>query len=380
MNSVLQQFYGSLLIMRSPAPVPINKGGSNYKSEVAHLTYFPRDAYHEWLGVCEAIVHAGGDALFLFEKVDDVFLDHKSLHIDGDGNIYPCDSTQPLDNIAHVNTGRVFTANGPWIISEGSQLKALLPNMLSHRTQEIPYYKSLLTAIAQSSKQTLVLQENPYTWEGLADIAVLGNHALLTYMIKGHYDENVSEKSMRSCYEGLIFAADFAGLEPHERLFAELIYPHFHGDTVHFTIKTQTGDYIVQYPQGLWHDCAETAQQSLGQETRILIDHKDAVTYYAGNSRQVCNTLLVAQGVSDTFLKKMHATHLKTHELTFEQLFGKAGGGPGCLTLPLPNNLVFDDDMPCRFTVQKNNAWAHLHRIPQTVSVDPAYFQGKHRG
>ncbi len=41
--------------MRPPVPATVNKAGANYKSEVAHLSYSPRRAYDEWLGICEGI-------------------------------------------------------------------------------------------------------------------------------------------------------------------------------------------------------------------------------------------------------------------------------------------------------------------------------------
>ena len=34
--------------------------------------------------------------------------------------------------------------------------------------------------------------------------------------------------------QGVTFAADAAGVPTSARIYAELVYPHFHGDTVHF--------------------------------------------------------------------------------------------------------------------------------------------------
>src|SRR5688572_23912223 len=83
----LREVYGSLLVVRPPVPVTVNKAGANYKSEVPHLVYSPRRAYDEWLGICEAILQAGGDAIFDFEPEDEPFLDQGNLAIAPDGTI-----------------------------------------------------------------------------------------------------------------------------------------------------------------------------------------------------------------------------------------------------------------------------------------------------
>ena len=83
--SILGDVYGDLLIVRPPVPATCNKAGANYKSEVAHLEYSPRRAYDEWLSILDAIVACGGDAIYELEAVDEPFLDHPALEVDGDG-------------------------------------------------------------------------------------------------------------------------------------------------------------------------------------------------------------------------------------------------------------------------------------------------------
>jgi hypothetical protein len=92
----LADVYGDLLIVRPPVPATVNKAGANYKSEDTHLDYSPRRAYDEWLSILDAIVQSGGDALYQFEAVDDPFLDHAALHVDGDGAIHPAGSRETL--------------------------------------------------------------------------------------------------------------------------------------------------------------------------------------------------------------------------------------------------------------------------------------------
>src|SRR5512135_1487481 len=132
----LRDVYGELLIVRPPVPATVNKAGANYKSEVTHLDYSPRRAYDEWLSILDAIVASGGDAVYQFERVDDPFLDHDALEVDAGGAIHPAGSREVLGQMAEVMTGRVFAANGPWVTTRPGALRAVMPNMLSHRRAE----------------------------------------------------------------------------------------------------------------------------------------------------------------------------------------------------------------------------------------------------
>ena len=75
----------------------------------------------------------------------------------------------------------------------------------------------------------------------MADVAVVGDRVVLTYAVPGHYDRDTTPKSSRSTREGVAFAADFAGVPEDARIYAELVYPHFHGDTVHFGARPASG-------------------------------------------------------------------------------------------------------------------------------------------
>ncbi len=226
--------YGSLLVVRPPVPATVNKAGANYKSEVTHREYSPRRAYDEWLTICDGIIACGGDALFEYEARDEAMLDVGDLTVDGDGNIAAAGSSEVITNIAEVMTGRVFTANGPWVVCDDTRLRAVMPNMLEHRRMEAPYYRGLLASIAEAGGYDLGIAENPHRWEGMADVAVVGKKVVLTYAVAGHYDEGLEPKSSRSSREGVSFAADAVGVAEDNCVFAELVYPHFHGDTVHF--------------------------------------------------------------------------------------------------------------------------------------------------
>jgi len=377
----LDNFYGPLLVVRPPVPATMNKAGANYKSEVAHLEYSPRRAFDEWLSICDAITGFGGDALFDFEPVDDPLLDRGDLEVDGDGAIRPLGSRELLARMDEVMTGRVFTANGPWLVADGKTLRGAMPHMLPHRRAEAPYYRDLLGRIAELGGYELDLRDTPHRWEGLADVAVVGDKVVLTYTVAGHYDAGLPAKTPRSSREGVDFAADLAGVPASARIHAELVYPHFHGDTVHFGARPAgSSPVLVEYPGGLWEQGGARVAAALGPDRIVAIDRHDAVEMYAGNSRQVEGGVLCPDGVSESFISAMQRLGLEVARVPLFELFGKAGGGPACATLYLPRNLALPADAPVRYSARRAEARARRERLPERLLVDPAFFAGRARG
>jgi hypothetical protein len=377
----LLDVYGDLLIVRPPVPATCNKAGANYKSEVAHLDYSPRRAYDEWLSILDAIVACGGDAIYQFEACDEPLLDHDSLEVDADGAVRPAGSREVLANMADVMTGRVFAANGPWVTTAPGRLRAVMPNMLAHRRSEETYYRELLAALADACQLALDVTPNPHRWEGMADVATVGDRVVLTYAVPGHYDATTTPKSSRSTREGVAFAADSAGVPDDARIYAELVYPHFHGDTVHFGARpTSRPPVLVQYAGGLWGDGAAVAARALGQDLIVPIGRDDAVDAYAGNSRQVAGGVLVPDGVSPAFVAAIERLGLTTHRVPLFELFGKAGGGPACATLYLPKSLTLPAALPLRYSATKTAVRRRRERIPAVLRVDREFFAGKRRG
>jgi hypothetical protein len=337
-KSPLADVYGALLIVRPPVPATLNKAGANYKSEVAHLAYSPRRAYDEWLSILDAITACGGDAVYQFEAVDEPLLDHAALEVDGDGAIHPAGSREVVGRIDDVMTGRVFAANGPWVTVVDRTLRAVMPNMLDHRRAEAAYYRGVLGELAAAAGLATEIADDPHRWEGMADVAVVGDRVVLTYAVPGHYDRDTTPKSSRSSRAGVAFAADFAGVPDDARIYAELVYPHFHGDTVHFGGRPPgRAPVLIHYPGGLYGDGAAAVAAALGGSggsgggsAIVAIDAHDAVEAYAGNSRQVGDGVLVPDGVSGAFLAELAGLGLVTHRVPLFELFGKAGGGPAC--------------------------------------------------
>jgi len=379
--TVLPDVYGKLLIVRPPVPATVNKAGANYKSEVAHLEYSPRRAYDEWLSILDAIVACGGDALYQFEAADEPLLDHDALEVDGDGAIHPSGSRETLGRIDDVMTGRVFAANGPWVTIADRTLRAVMPNMLDHRRAEASYYKDLLGELAAAAGLALEIADNPHRWEGMADIAAVGDQVVLTYAVPGHYDHATTPKSSRSTREGVAFAADFAGVAEDQRIYAELVYPHFHGDTVHFGARpTRGAPVLVHYRGGLYGDAPDVVARRLGDGRIVETGAHDAVEQYAGNSRQVGDGVLVPDGVSAGFIAQLEALGLATHRVPLFELFGKAGGGPACATLYLPRTLVAPETLGLRYSATRELVRARRERIPASLQVDRNYFTGRSRG
>jgi hypothetical protein len=379
--TVLADVYGDLLVVRPPVPATCNKAGANYKSEVAHLDYSPRRAYDEWLSILDAIVACGGDAIYRFEAADDRYLDVDALEVDGDGAIRAAGSRDVLGSMTDVMTGRVFAANGPWVTRDGNTLRAVMPNMLAHRRAEAAYYRDVLGELAGAGALALDIVDNPHRWEGMADVAACGDRVVLTYAVPGHYDRDTSPKSSRSTREGVAFAADRAGVPDDARIYVELVYPHFHGDTVHFGARPTSGPAVlVHYPGGLYGDGAAVVARALGEARIVPIERVDAVDQYAGNSRQVAGGVLVPDGVSARFVAAIEALGLATHRVPLFELFGKAGGGPACATLYLPRTLVVPAQLPLRYSATRTAVHARRERIPATLRVDRAFFEGKSRG
>jgi hypothetical protein len=379
--TALSGVHGTLLIVRPPVPATVNKAGANYKSEVAHLTYSPRRAYDEWLSILDAIVACGGDALYQFEAADDPLLDHDALEVDGDGAIRPAGAREVVGRLDDVMTGRVFAANGPWVTIAGGALRAVMPNMLEHRRAEAAYYRALLGELAAAAGLSLAIADNPHRWEGMADVAAVGDQVVLTYAVPGHYDRDTTPKSSRSSRAGVAFAADFAGVPEQARIYAELIYPHFHGDTVHFGARPpHRPPVLVHYRGGLYGDGADQVATRLGEDRIVAIAPHDAVEQYAGNSRQVGSGVLVPDGVSEVFLTDLQRLGLVTHRVPLFELFGKAGGGPACATLYLPRTLALPEQLPLRYTATRAAVRARRERIPETLQVNRSYFEGRARG
>jgi hypothetical protein len=379
--SVLARVHGDLLIVRPPVPATCNKAGANYKSEVTHLDYSPRRAYDEWLSICDAILACGGDAIYAFEAADDPYLDHAALEVDAAGDVHPAGSSEVLGNLRDVQTGRVFTANGPWVTVAGRQLRGVVQHMLPHRVDETAYYHDLLGRVAEAAGLELALVDNPHRWEGMADVAVVGEQVVLTYAVPGHYDQRLAPKSLRSSREGVTFVADHLGVPDDARVLAELVYPHFHGDTVHFGARTGDGrTLLVHYAGGLWGDGHDRVVRALGPGRVVAIGLDDAVHQYAGNSRQVRGGVLIPEGASAGFATGLERLGLTTHRVPLFELFGKAGGGPACATLYLPADLRVPDGAPFRYSATRDAARARRDRIPSKLTVSPDFFRGKRRG
>ena len=379
--TTLSHVYSGLLLVRTPVVATTNKAGANYKSEVKHEIYSPREAFDEWMRICDAIVACGGDAVFDFEPEDEPLIGVGDLQVHGDGAITPAGSAERLAHTDDVLTGRVFTANGPWVVVDGGALRAAMPNMLEHRRAEAPYYRALLETIADLAGLSLEILYTPHRWEGMADVAVVGQNVALTYAVPGHYDQGIETKSRRSSREGVAFAADTAGVPESARVYAELVYPHFHGDTVHFGARPVDGEpVLVHYPGGLYGDGAARTREAFGPDKIVPIGRSDAVDHYAGNSRQVNRGVLVPHSVSDAFCSALSRLGLTIHRIELYELFGKAGGGPGCATLYLPENLSLPDDAPIRYSRRRDEVLARRERLPDKLTVDPAFFEGKRRG
>lgn len=375
-GDLLRRFYGPMVAVRPPAPVSVNKGRANYKSQIPRTVYHPRAEYREWLAICEAVLAAGGDAVVLAEDGDERYLDAGDLEIDAGGNIFAASSGARLGHVGDIDTGRVFAANGPWVSAEGGVIRAVLPRMLPHRRREVSYARALLSIIAADAGAELELEENPHSWEGLADVAVVGDRVILTHAVPGRYDRGVAPQAQRSTREGSAFAADFHRVPEAQRIHVELVYPHFHGDTAHFCARAEGGRPILFRHRGaLREGDADAVQRFVGAEI-VDIGRADARDHYATNARQIGRTLLATAGVSERFESRVRERGLELVRLDLDQLFGVAGGGPACTTLILPADLAVAETSPLRFSRSRQRWHQRQGRIAESVRVDPGFFGG----
>jgi N-dimethylarginine dimethylaminohydrolase len=372
----LDDFFGNDFIVRAPVPATVNRGAANYKSEVGHVEYYPRRAYAEWLGILEAIRELGGDAILMLEPEDEPYLGIEALVLDGDGLVRPLGSTEILEPIDRVMTGRVYAANGPWIVRRDRVLRAVLPNMLEHRRTENAYFELLLWKIAEALDLDLSTTRNPHRWEGLADVAVIGDRAILTYTVRGRYDRGLTEQVLRSSRAGVEFAADHVKLMRSKRIYAELVHPHFHGDTVQFTVRAAGGRHVLhQFAGGLLDDDAARIEETLSEEIRP-IGAEDARSAFAANSRQVGRGVLIPGGASLELRRSIESLGVTARPVDVSELFGKGGGGPACATLQLPRNLVVPERSPLRYSVSRRAIVDRLERIPSRLLVASEFSAG----
>jgi len=168
------------------------------------------------------------------------------------------------------------------------------------------YYRTLLGEIASAARLSLELADNPHRWEGMADVAVVGDQVVLTHAVPGHYDRETTPKSSRSSRAGAEFAATFTGVPRRRGSYAELVYPHFHGDTLPSTSVRDRR--LAPRPRPLRRRPVRRRLRqitaALGADRIVPIGRDDAVEQYAatrGRSRRV----LVPDGVSDAYVAEL---------------------------------------------------------------------------
>src|SRR5262249_7453357 len=162
--------------------------------------------------------------------------------------------------------------------------------------------------------------------------------------------------------------------------YAELVYPHFHGDTVHFGARPTSGPpVLVHYRGGLYGDGADVVAAGLGAERIVAIGQHEAVEQDAGKSRPGGDGVPGSARAATAFGHELQRLGLGTHLVPLFDLFGRAGGGPACATLSLPRTLAVPADLPLRYTATRAAVRARRERIPDILQVDRLYFEGRAR-
>ena len=379
--AVLDDVYGDLLVVRAPVPATCNKAGANYKSEVTHRDYSPRRAYDEWLSILDGIVACGGDAIYAFDAVDDVYLDHDALEVDAFGEIRPAGSAEVLGNLRDVETGRVFTANGPWVTLEGGRLRAVMQHMLPHRRGETRYYRDLLGRIADAIGRQPRDRRQP---------APLGGHGRRRRgRRQGRPDlrrprplqSRDPAQEQRSSREGVTFAADTAGVPPEDRIYAELVYPHFHGDTVHFGARPAAGPpVLVHYPGGLWGDGPDRVLGALGLERSCRSSSTTPSTSTPATRARSAAVCSCPTGSARASTRRSSDLGLTVHGSGSTSCSARPAAGRRARPSTCRGTLKLPADAPFRYSATRDAVRARRERIPERLTVDPDFFEGKPRG
>ena len=243
-----------------------------------------------------AIVVCGGDAIYEFEAADEPFLDHRRSRSTATARSTrgspPCSATR------RVMTGRVFAANGPWVrrrerpCARGPEHAA--PPQATRRRTTASCSAGWRPPRACRSTMT----DNPHRWEGMADVATVGDRVVMTYAVPGHYDAGVSRRAPRSAREGVAFAA----ITP--------ACPRPRGSSPSSSTRTTMATPSTSVPARRGARRCSSTSRAVCRATTLLSSRgarsrsrradrsEDAVDQYAGNSRQVAGGVLVPDGVS----------------------------------------------------------------------------------
>ena len=326
-----------------------------------------------------AIAACGGDAIYQFEAADDPFLDHAALEVDGEGGIHPAGSRTLLGKLDEVMTGRVFAANGPWVTRDAGTLRAVMPNMLAHRKAEEAYYRSLLGQLAAAAGLSLAITDNPHRWEGMADVATVGDRVVLTYAVPGHYDASTTPKSSRSSRDGVAFAADrrrrARGCADLRRARLSTL-PRRHRSLRRAAV-TRACRARTLHGRPLRRRRAERRERARRRSDRgdRSRRRRRAVRRQLAASRRRRARARRRIAARSSVRSKRSAS--STHRVPLFELFGKAGGGPACATLYLPRTLEVPVSLPLRYSATRDAVRARGARIPETLRVDRAYLRGQ---
>lgn len=257
------------------------RGGVNFRSREKAETS-PRRAMTEWLALADAISDAGGEIAV----------------------VPPPEVDPPL-------TGMIYAANhGAWFRQSKTFLISKM--FVEHRHDEAAHLETFLrSALGWKTEMA------PHTWEGQADIATLpGNLYVLTWGVRTvreactHVKERLGDAASIMC--------------------VKIRDPYFHGDTcMNMLHGGNDQQLLLLFPGALVDITPEQIEEFAGVEV-LEISERDALAY-ACNALCIGKRVLVPRGVSTRLLTELGERGFEVVEMSFDELFGKGGGGPRCL-------------------------------------------------
>ena len=369
----LADVHGDLLIVRPPVPATVNKAGANYKSEVAHLDLrtAPR--------VRRVAVDPRRDrrvrrrrALSSSRRSTSRCSITRRSRSMPTARSDPAGSREALGTIDAVMTGRVFTANGPWVTrtdggaARGDAAHARAP----------PRRGAVLRGAARRSSppppgSRSRSPPNPHRWEGMADVAAVGDRVILTYAVPGHYDAGTTPKSARSSARGRRVRRR-SRRRPRGR--ADLrrarvpALPRRHGPLLRASPQDRGAGGPGPVPRrALRRWAPRSSRVRSGPTGSCAIDRATTRSISTRATRARWPAACWSRtGSSPGSSPSSRRRGLVTHRVPLFELFGKAGGGPACATLYLPAIAGGPDDAPGAILGQPRKG----PRAPRADSTD----------
>lgn len=267
------------------------RGRANFRAREAEEVE-PGPARDEWTRLADAIVDCGGDVVVLPPNP------RKSL------------------------TGMLYTAEaGEYVRDDDGDDKFLLPNMaVEHRRDEADWIGGFFEGLGV---ETLGIDS---VWEAQGDAIRAADPERIVHT----FGEGPDARTDPASYEEVADRLSDDHLQIPFRA-----DPWFHGNTFLNVYRRRRADgwegLALVCPAALDAQTYDRLAAFLEDADILEIDREESLDY-ATNALQVGDSVLAPTGLSERLVDALENFGLEVLELDFDELFGKGGGAPVCLT------------------------------------------------